>query len=593
MNGNDAASSDTRSSVLNITDENGTRAVINITKADGSELTPNEKKVAVMAKNCLDNPKMSVEQVHYNCRNCFEDVLSHQAIDDIVFQVEQAINIAYAKEAALANKNNAVVWDPDEIDILSVDELRACALTDPGNAKRFVVLFKDVTRFNQDNDVWHRYDGQCWEPIHDSVVQQLGIRVSDMLFREYLNMKEGDERNKHLKWAMETTNKGRISNLISFARGALGITNKEFDTHWNKLNMLNGVYDLEALEFHEGGIKEEYHSIKMPIKYDPDATCPKWREHINLIFRGNIDLIQTFQISIGYSLLGKYSEYFFINHGSGRNGKGVTTQTFSKMFGDYAACVDIKTIAATFQDKGIREDVANLRGKRFVYAEEPDKTTRLDTAFIKKVTGGGTVTAAKKYGHEFSFEPQMALWLNTNPLPKINDVGVAMKARLRVFPFTFEIPVNERKDPVELVNYFVEKEGPGIFNWIIEGLRLYWGNNGKIPFCDDVTDASQRMIFENDMLEQCIHDIAMIGSEERVDRKSWLQKVQDWCNENDVDIFHEKDLVKRMRDKKFGEKHTKDNRYWIGLRLKTKDELEQGTTQLPTDIHQEKVTGDT
>lgn len=463
----------------------------------------------------------------------------------------------------------------DEIvDAAFLERISRFRLDGVGNAERFLAYYEKDLRYNQDTEMWHVWTGQTWEPKHESEIQVLAITVARNIYREITHLVDDTERSNHAKWAIDSNDRGRISGMVTLSRGFVGIKQNDFDKFPYKLNMKNGVFDLKTLQFEEGGIKEEFHSRQTNVVYDEDATCPKWEEHINLILQNNKDMIETLQISLGYSLLGQHAEYLFVPFGTGRNGKGITLQVIRGILGTYAGAVDVKTITTSSFDKGIREDLANLRGLRFVYAEEPDRNAKLDTASIKKWTGGGEIKACYKYGHEFTYEPTFALWLNTNHMPKINETTTAIKERLRMFPFNYTIPKEDRVDPIELVKYFIETEGPGIFNWLIEGLWKYQQTN-KIPFCNIVITASDRAILENDKLERCIHDIAVLDQFNHVTKKEWFIAVGNWCSENEEEGYRSpRELTFAMTEKGFdGTQRTNTNRIWKGIRFKSKEEL--------------------
>ena len=57
-------------------------------------------------------------------------------------------------------------------------------------------------------------------------------------------------------------------------------------------------------------------------------------------------------------------------HGAGRNGKGVFLRTLMEMLGDYAVTADFSTFTSQSDRGGPRDDVANMRGRHLVSAQE-------------------------------------------------------------------------------------------------------------------------------------------------------------------------------------------------------------------------------
>ena len=122
-------------------------------------------------------------------------------------------------------------------------------------------------------------------------------------------------------------------------------------------------------------------------------------------------------------------------------------------------------------------DLAALRGKRFVAAQEGEAGERLAEAKIKLMTGGDPITCRPLYSPYETFVPQFKLWLATNELPRIMGTGEAIWRRIHVIEFPVTIPREER-DP----NLFEKlvAELPGILNWALEGLAE-WNETGLNP----------------------------------------------------------------------------------------------------------------
>ena len=67
------------------------------------------------------------------------------------------------------------------------------------------------------------------------------------------------------------------------------------------------------------------------------------------------------------------------------------------------------------KQEGISNDVARLRGARFVAAVETDEGKRLAVSLIKELTGGEVITTRFLYGEFFEFNPCFKIWLACTP----------------------------------------------------------------------------------------------------------------------------------------------------------------------------------
>ncbi len=68
---------------------------------------------------------------------------------------------------------------------------------------------------------------------------------------------------------------------------------------------------------------------------------------------------------------------------------------------------------------GVPNDVARLKGQRFVAASETEEGKRLAESLIKDLTGQDTVSARFMRAEWFDFKPTHKIWLSTNHKPEL------------------------------------------------------------------------------------------------------------------------------------------------------------------------------
>ena len=108
---------------------------------------------------------------------------------------------------------------------------------------------------------------------------------------------------------------------------------------------------------------------------------------------GNAELVHFLQRALGYSLTGDTSEQvIFILYGTGANGKTTLLKTVGSMVGDYGQQTPIDTLMVR-RGNTIPNDVARLRGARFVTAVEAEEGQRLAESLIKQMTGQDKIAA--------------------------------------------------------------------------------------------------------------------------------------------------------------------------------------------------------
>jgi putative DNA primase/helicase len=204
------------------------------------------------------------------------------------------------------------------------------------------------------------------------------------------------------------------------------------------LNVANGTLDLRTgkLRSHR---RSDLITRLAPVRWNPAADCPRWKAFLDEIFDEDVALIEYVQRAAGYSLTGDTSErVLLILHGEGANGKTTFLETLTAALADYAACTPTETLLAKRPD-AIPNDVARLKGARFVTASEAGEGVQLAEARVKELTGRDRVPARFLHREWFEFCPEFKLWLATNHKPVIRGTDKAIWDRIRLVPFTVRI----------------------------------------------------------------------------------------------------------------------------------------------------------
>jgi putative DNA primase/helicase len=169
-----------------------------------------------------------------------------------------------------------------------------------------------------------------------------------------------------------------------------------------------------------------------------------------------------------------------ILQGTGENGKSlVSTDGLLPALGDYADVASGKLITATAGTEHSTE-MADLRGKRFLVAEEMTEDRALDVTAIKRIQDVGMIKARYVHKDNMTFQASHSLFATTNYVPRVDetDHGTWRRLALLKFPYTFrkpseplEAPTDRRGDPALKTRI---KEGctgqhDAIVTWAVEG----------------------------------------------------------------------------------------------------------------------------
>ena len=104
-------------------------------------------------------------------------------------------------------------------------------------------------------------------------------------------------------------------------------------------------------------------------------------------------------------IAGNPEQVMFILHGTGKNGKSVTLETLSRVWGEYSVNIAPESLMQRRNNEAPRGDIARIAGARLITSSEGEDGARLAESIIKMLTGGDRVTVRRLYEKEFEFTP--------------------------------------------------------------------------------------------------------------------------------------------------------------------------------------------
>jgi len=210
------------------------------------------------------------------------------------------------------------------------------------------------------------------------------------------------------------------------------------------------------------------------------------------------DLAYYIMSYFGYCLTGDNGASFFVNfHGQGANGKSELMLLMMALFGDYAMPLpkDI-VIENKFQSQF---DLAGLPGIRLgMLIDAPKGNLNIDQ--LKSIVSGDAINAKRKYHDDFTFNPVCKIVVGSNPKLKLKDTGLAVRRRIRMIPFDYIVPENERETHYhkKLLN-----EAPEILALLIWFAHEYYKRGEGLkafPRCAVVDEASSEYLDSEDLV---------------------------------------------------------------------------------------------
>lgn len=364
-----------------------------------------------------------------------------------------------------------------------------------------------------------------------------------------------------------------VAKVKAFIEARNYISRKDFRPPKRKINLENGVYDLETEELLEH--KPDYNfRHKVPVKYNPAADCPNIHDFLDSIVETEEE-VKTLREIAGYLLLPDYPiAKSFMLIGKGSNGKSLYLDLLKNLIGE-----------GNYVNKSLQDLEENqyatykLVGSLACFDDDlpSDKLTRTST--VKKLTGGSDIGAEKKYGDQFDFKNIAKLVFACNELPQTTDQsdGFYRRWMLVEFPYKFK----EKPDPIEdkekkakprkkVMEEITNKEElEGFLWWAIEALKDVINNN-EFTYAPETEEARDKwreystplIRFIDEYIEQgTMWDEAekMANDNERMAnfyydyiRKDYLKQViGDYCEARSHSRPTKKEITKALKESDF------------------------------------------
>lgn len=236
------------------------------------------------------------------------------------------------------------------------------------------------------------------------------------------------------------------------------------------VNLKNGLYSLDtfSLHPHDSGV---FSTVQLPIKYDPEARCPRFQAFLDQVLGGDKRLVRLMVEILGYALSPvTQAQKFFVFTSSGCSGKSTLGNILYRLAGGSknVSSVPLNKLNDRFSKSVMVDKVLNLN-------TESDSHHRFDPSTLKAIVTGDPVMIEGKGKQPYSARITAKQVFAVNTLPQAKDHSYAYLRRLILinFPMTF---VDDPKGPFEAkVDRNIEErlldELPGIFNLAMRGLK--------------------------------------------------------------------------------------------------------------------------
>jgi putative DNA primase/helicase len=363
--------------------------------------------------------------------------------------------------------------------------------------------------------------------------------------------------------AQQSQSRRSIEAMIWMARSepSIAVRLTEFDKDSWLLNVGNGTLDLRTGELRPHA-RGDLASNIADIEFDSKATSDLWIEFLLKILDRDEELYSYVQRLVGYLLVGDTSEQsLHFLYGLGANGKTVFCEVLIRLLGDYAVTASPDMIMLR-RHGGIPNDVARLRGVRVAIMNETTQGARFDEAKLKDLTGGDTLTARYLHQEFFDFRPTHRLIVRGNHKPAISGTDEGIWRRLRLVPFSVQIPTEEQdRDLLRKL----ETQLPGILNWALQGCRRWQAEGLKPP--PNVVAAVTAYRVECDVLGRFISECCATPKLGQVQSSVLYKRYREYCEQSGERWLPIKNFPEEMRRHGFEHKRFASASTFLGIEL--------------------------
>jgi P4 family phage/plasmid primase-like protien len=312
-----------------------------------------------------------------------------------------------------------------------------------------------------EDDNWYMYENHRWKNVGKKNVKLrylLQPKLKELYSKLIAYYKQHDNDKKKIfaiKQIMKsfdnTSLKNNIMTELIDIYSENNNPNSNFTHKLDSDNYLvgfnNGIYDMRTYEF-RNGTPEDY--ITLSVGYDySDKYTEKFPELLKFLndIQPNPEEYEYMMTFLSIGLIGNVLELFTILTGCGRNGKSKLVELLKCTFGNYFGAVQSQLFTRPRPDANSPDPgLLNLLRKRIVIASEPEKNSKLNSGFIKFITGRDSTSLRQCHQNDMiDFTANFITLLICNDIPECDDIDNAFSKRLRCINFPTEFVL----DPVE------------------------------------------------------------------------------------------------------------------------------------------------
>ncbi|TDU32836.1 P4 family phage/plasmid primase-like protein [Panacagrimonas perspica] len=420
--------------------------------------------------------------------------------------------------------------------------------------------------FDEDANGW-RHDPATVRCIA-SGIGRLVLREAEQAAKEASETEDKDRRASLMeraeslaRWSRNSEMAVRMREALDGLRYRISVKADRLDRDPELLGTPGGAVDLRTGS-RRPVMRSDLITRRTAVAFDPAATCPIWEATLRRIFRSNPEFFEFFGRLAGYAISGHTREQkLFVAYGPGGNGKSTVFEVLADVMGDYAAPAAPGMLMQR-KNEAHPAEMADLFGRRLVFASESGQGGYLEETRAKLLTGGDSIKARRLYGDFFTYEPSHTLVLLTNHRPRIRGNDEGIWRRICLVPFAERIPEEERDFALREK---LRAEYPGILAWAIRGAAEYLRDGLRVP--ETVRDATKDYRDESDPIGRFISEMCVLDPAAYISSAALYEAFDSWRVTSGDGYVSRPRFADGLTSRQIKATRTTGERGWLGLSL--------------------------
>lgn len=382
---------------------------------------------------------------------------------------------------------------------------------------------------------WLAFTGAKWEQDADTAVMNEVVETVKDYTLQLVKACNGNLSREQCSELASFSGAQVQNHAVKLARGADGIRAEvqEFDPQpepgkpW-LLPCSNGW----TIELHSNGVKvprktkPEDMNTHAGCAYDPEAKAPAIAAAFAQ-YQEDVTVRQFLMQMWMRGLSGLGAEKFLVNLGeSGRNGKGTMQALLTTVAGDYAAELPVEVILKGNNNarEVFRSELAQLRGARLVFSDEPEEGTRYNLGVLKKITGGNDIQGRGMGKEAIKFEGHWVYQLAANNRPSWGTDG-GMEQRYVEIAWNFQVDKSTAREDFKTA---LKAEASGFLNALLD----QWVGNKPVTTPESVAAQTAAGAKAASPVAKFVEEALEESPGKNISARILYQAYEEWCRQS-------------------------------------------------------------